>query len=50
MGAELSARDGDRLPPVAVRGGPLRGARHVLPVASAQVKSALLLAGLVRGG
>jgi len=46
MGAVLHARDGDRVPPVVVRGGPLRGTRHVLEVASAQVKSALLLAGL----
>jgi len=50
MGADLSAREGDRLPPVAVRGGALRGARHVLPVASAQVKSAILLAGLFAEG
>ena len=50
MGANLSARDGDRLPPVVVRGGPLRGTAHVLPVASAQVKSALLLAGLLAEG
>jgi 3-phosphoshikimate 1-carboxyvinyltransferase len=50
MGATLTARDGDRLPPVAVKGGPLRGMRHVLPVASAQVKSALLLAGLFAEG
>jgi 3-phosphoshikimate 1-carboxyvinyltransferase len=46
MGANLSARDGDRLPPLVVRGGPLRGTRFVQEVASAQVKSALLLAGL----
>jgi 3-phosphoshikimate 1-carboxyvinyltransferase len=50
MGATLSARDGDRVPPVVVKGGPLRGTRHVLPVASAQVKSALLLAGLFAEG
>ncbi len=50
MGASLSARDGDRLPPVVVRGGALRGARHALPVASAQVKSACLLAGLFAEG
>lgn len=50
MGANLSARDGDRLPPVVVRGGPLRGADHVLEVASAQVKSAILLAGLLAEG
>ncbi len=50
MGAVVHARDGDRLPPVVVLGGPLRGARHRLPVASAQVKSALLLAGLFADG
>lgn len=50
MGASISARDGDRLPPLAVRGGPLRGVRHVLEVASAQVKSACLLAGLFADG
>jgi 3-phosphoshikimate 1-carboxyvinyltransferase len=50
MGANLSARDGDRLPPVVVRGGPLAGFDHVLAVASAQVKSACLLAGLFAEG
>ncbi len=50
MGADLRAREGDRLPPVVIRGGPLRGARHVLEVASAQVKSAILLAGLFAEG
>ena len=50
MGANLSARDGDRVPPVVVRGGPLRGARHEFQVASAQVKSACLLAGLFAEG
>ena len=50
MGANLTARDGDRLPPLAIRGGPLRGVAHVLPVASAQVKSAILLAGLFAEG
>lgn len=47
MGATIIARDGDRLPPLAIRGRtPLHGIDHTLPVASAQVKSALLLAGL----
>ncbi len=50
MGAVLHARDLDRLPPVVIRGGELRGMRHVLDVASAQVKSALLLAGLFADG
>jgi len=50
MGANLSARGGDRVPPVVVRGGPLRGTRHAFEVASAQVKSACLLAGLFAEG
>jgi 3-phosphoshikimate 1-carboxyvinyltransferase len=50
MGADLTARDGDRLPPVVVRGRALKGHRHVLDVASAQVKSACLLAGLFAEG
>lgn len=50
MGADLSARDGDRLPPLVIRGKPLQAARQVLAVASAQVKSAILLAGLSADG
>ncbi len=50
MGAHLIARDGDRRPPLTVRGGPLRGIRYRPPVASAQVKSAVLLAGLNAAG
>jgi 3-phosphoshikimate 1-carboxyvinyltransferase len=46
MGANLSARD-DRLPPLRVEGAPLRGTEYRLPVASAQVKSCLLFAGLL---
>jgi 3-phosphoshikimate 1-carboxyvinyltransferase len=50
MGAALDAREGGRLPPLTVRGGGLRGIRYRLSVASAQVKSAVLLAGLFAGG
>ncbi|NPV07155.1 MAG: 3-phosphoshikimate 1-carboxyvinyltransferase [Anaerolineae bacterium] len=46
MGAVVLGRDGDRFPPITVRGGALRGIDYALPVASAQVKSCLLLAGL----
>jgi 3-phosphoshikimate 1-carboxyvinyltransferase len=46
MGARIDARDG-RFPPFVVHGGPLRGIEYELPVASAQVKSCVLLAGLV---
>ena len=50
MGAQIDGRaDGTRAP-LAIRGGPLHGMRHELPVASAQVKSALLLAGLQADG
>ncbi len=46
MGARFVARDGGRLP-LAVIGAAEPGADHLpLPVASAQVKSAILLAGL----
>lgn len=50
MGAEVWGRAGDTLPPVGIRGGPLRGITHHLPVASAQVKSCVLLAGLQAEG
>ena len=46
MGARIDARDG-RFPPFTVSGGPLQGIEYELPVASAQVKSCVLLAGLV---
>ncbi len=50
MGAQVWARGGDSFPPIAIRGGGLRGLRYRLPVASAQVKSAVLLAGLHADG
>jgi 3-phosphoshikimate 1-carboxyvinyltransferase len=49
MGADLSARD-DRLPPLRVRGAPLHGITYEMPIASAQVKSCLLFAGLLAEG
>ena len=50
MGATVLGRDSGRLPPLAIRGGGLKGIDYTLPVASAQVKSAILLAGLFAGG
>lgn len=50
MGAELRGRRGDTLPPLMVKGGPLRGISYRSPVASAQVKSAVILAGLYADG
>ncbi len=50
MGAMIESEEGG-LPPLRVRGGrALRGIDYTLPVASAQVKSALLLAGLYADG
>ncbi len=45
MGAQIALSDGGR-PPVVVTGGALSALRYELPIASAQVKTALLLAGL----
>ena len=50
MGATIDGRDGGRLPPLVVRGGNLHGIDYRLPVASAQVKAAVLLAGLAADG
>jgi len=51
MGAELHARRNDSLPPVTVVGRtPLRAIDVTMPVPSAQVKSAILLAGLRADG
>ena len=50
MGAEISGRDNDRYPPLAIKGRPLKPLTYTLPVASAQVKSAVLLAGLYAEG
>jgi 3-phosphoshikimate 1-carboxyvinyltransferase len=49
MGARLGCRD-DRLPPLEIEGAALRGISYQLPVASAQVKSCLLFAGLLAEG
>lgn len=50
MGATVLGREGNRRPPLVIQGGTLRGIEYALPVASAQVKSALLLAGLYADG
>ncbi len=50
MGAEIMARCDDRYPPIAIRGKRLKAIQYTMPVASAQVKSALLLAGLYADG
>ncbi len=50
MGAQVDGRDGGSLAPLTMRGGGLRGIRYRTPMASAQVKSAVLLAGLFADG
>lgn len=50
MGARLEGTGEKKCPPLSVEGGPLKGITYRLPVASAQVKSAVLLAGLFAKG
>ncbi|HEX2042945.1 MAG TPA: 3-phosphoshikimate 1-carboxyvinyltransferase [Acidimicrobiales bacterium] len=50
MGAAVDGRDGGRYAPLVVRGGGLQGIDYTPSVASAQVKSAVLLAGLGADG
>jgi 3-phosphoshikimate 1-carboxyvinyltransferase len=49
MGAQVSARD-DRLPPLVIGGADLKAIDYTLPVASAQVKSCVLIAALLATG
>lgn len=48
MGASIETTDGRA--PIVIEGGPLTPITYELPVASAQVKSAVLLAGIYAGG
>jgi 3-phosphoshikimate 1-carboxyvinyltransferase len=50
MGATITALGANDSPPLIVHGGPLHGITYRTPVASAQVKSAILLAGLSAPG
>lgn len=50
MGAVISARAGNTLAPMVFHGGSLHGSSYDMPVASAQLKSCLLLAGLRADG
>jgi 3-phosphoshikimate 1-carboxyvinyltransferase len=49
MGADIRAEDGDRAP-LEIHGGKLHAIDYTLPIPSAQVKSAVLLAGLYAEG
>jgi 3-phosphoshikimate 1-carboxyvinyltransferase len=50
MGARIWGRKGAQYAPLAIQGGQLKGIDYTSPVASAQIKSALLLAGLFAEG
>lgn len=50
MGASIFARQGDTKPPVTIIGKTLKPIEYALPVPSAQVKSAVLMAGLYARG
>ena len=50
MGADILGRNGDSLAPLAIRGGALKGIEYTIPVASAQIKSSIMLAALFADG
>ncbi len=50
MGAGLFGRKANRYPPLAIRGNTLHGINYRMPVASAQVKSSIIIAALSAGG
>lgn len=50
MGAKIESQNGNNCAPLTIQGSPLNGIHYQSPVASAQVKSAVLLAGLYADG
>jgi 3-phosphoshikimate 1-carboxyvinyltransferase len=50
MGAQILGRSDNTLAPLIIRGRSLRGIEYTMPVASAQVKSSIMLAGLSADG
>ncbi|MFP3896570.1 MAG: 3-phosphoshikimate 1-carboxyvinyltransferase [Anaerolineales bacterium] len=50
MGARIWGRQSGRLPPLSIQGTPLQGVEYAPPMASAQVKSCILLAGIYAQG
>jgi len=50
MGAEIYGRGKDSFAPLVIKGGKLRGIEFLLPLPTAQIKSAILLAGLFAQG
>lgn len=49
MGADITLKD-DKYPPIQIQSSPLHTIEYIMPVASAQVKSAILFAGLFLDG
>jgi 3-phosphoshikimate 1-carboxyvinyltransferase len=49
MGVDISAKDGEH-PPLVIKGGSVKAISYDMPVPSAQIKSAVLLAGLYADG
>jgi 3-phosphoshikimate 1-carboxyvinyltransferase len=50
MGCEIQSENGNDRAPLRIRGAQLRGIEYTMPIASAQVKSAIILAGLQATG
>ena len=50
MGAKILGRESNRLAPLSIDGGSLQGISYTMPIASAQVKSAIILASLSAQG
>ncbi|WP_064091033.1 3-phosphoshikimate 1-carboxyvinyltransferase [Rossellomorea aquimaris] len=50
FGTHIDGRNGGDFTPLTIRGGSLKGIQYELPIASAQVKSAIVLAGLQAEG
>ncbi len=50
MGARIEGQDNGNFAPITIQGGKLKAIDHISKVASAQVKSAILLAGLYADG
>ena len=50
MGSEIRSESGGGVAPLRIHGGKLRGIDYKMPIASAQVKSSILLAGLQASG
>tara|TARA_B100001123_G_scaffold105661_2_gene122745 strand:+ start:1474 stop:2793 length:1320 start_codon:yes stop_codon:yes gene_type:complete len=50
MGARIQGRDGNTRAPLSISGGSLSGIEYTMPVASAQLKSSIIIAGLYADG